>query len=64
MKISSADAFTIIQAFGIKEYDSGLNFREWELCYRLALFAGYPENAVSHFENKMLEARAEEFSPI
>jgi hypothetical protein len=64
MKISPADAFTIIQALGVKEAECLLNFREWELCYRLALFAGYPESAVLHFENKMLEARAEEFTPI
>ena len=64
MKISFADANTIIQAFGVKEHELGLFAREWELCYRLALFAGYPESAVSHFENKMLEARAEELTPI
>ena len=64
MKISPADAYTIIQALGIKECELGLCAREWELCYRLALFAGYPESAVSHFENKMLEARADELIPI
>lgn len=65
MKISPADAFAIIQAMGVKESEFCLlNFKEWELCYRLALFAGYPEDAVSHFENKMLKARAEEFTPV
>lgn len=62
MKISPADAFTIIQAMGVKEYECSLNFKEWELCYRLASFAGYPESAVSHFKNKMLEAQADEMT--
>jgi len=64
MKISTADAYTIIRAFGVKECELGLYAREWELCYRLALFAGFPEESISHFENKMLKAKADELTPI
>jgi hypothetical protein len=52
MDISIDEAKIIISAFMVKDMDSPLYSFEYDLCIKLAKYAGYSEEAIQYLEER------------